>query len=98
LKVAENDLKSEGAIPIIKSASNLEVLSLAKNFMKSDVGKPLAKLLKSSTVIKKMYLEFNELMVPGAKWIAKGLTHNKTLEVLNIKGNIIGDEGMILIA
>ena len=98
MKGAENDLKSEGAIPIIKSSYNLEVLSLAKNFMKSDVGKPLAKLLKSSTVIKKMYLEFNELMVPGAKWIAKGLTHNKTLEVLNIKGNIIGDEGMILIA
>jgi Ran GTPase-activating protein (RanGAP) involved in mRNA processing and transport len=37
-------------------------------------------------------------MVPGAKWIAKGLSHNKTLEILNIKGNIIGDEGMILIA
>lgn len=46
LKVSENDLKSEGAIPIIKSAHNLEHLSLAKNFMKSDVGKPLAKLLK----------------------------------------------------
>ena len=49
-------------------------------------------------MIKKVYLEFNELMVSGTKWIAKGLTHNKTLEVLNIKGNIIGDEGMILIA
>lgn len=66
--------------------------------MRSDVGKPLAKLLKTSKAIKKLYLEFNELMVPGAKWIAKGLSHNKTLEILNIKGNIIGDEGMILIA
>jgi Ran GTPase-activating protein (RanGAP) involved in mRNA processing and transport len=66
--------------------------------MRSDVGKPLAKLLKTSRAIKKLYLEFNELMVPGAKWISKGLSHNKTLEVLNIKGNIIGDEGMILIA
>jgi Ran GTPase-activating protein (RanGAP) involved in mRNA processing and transport len=37
-------------------------------------------------------------MVPGAKWIAKGISYNKTLEVLNIKGNIIGDEGMILIS
>ena len=37
-------------------------------------------------------------MVPGAKWIAKGITCNRTLEVLNIKGNIIGDEGMILLA
>jgi Ran GTPase-activating protein (RanGAP) involved in mRNA processing and transport len=63
LKVAENDLKSEGAIPIIKSSINLEHLSLAKNFMKSDVGKPIAKLLKASKNIKKLYLEFNELMV-----------------------------------
>jgi len=73
LKVSENDLKSEGAIPIIKSATNLEHLSLAKNFMKSDVGKPLAKLLKSSKKLKKLYLEFNELMVTGAKWISKGI-------------------------
>jgi Ran GTPase-activating protein (RanGAP) involved in mRNA processing and transport len=56
-------LKSEGAIPIIKSATNLEHLSLAKNFMKNDVGKPIAKLLKASKNIKKLYLEFNELMV-----------------------------------
>ena len=34
LKVAENDLKSEGAIPIIKSSKKLEVLNLSKNFMK----------------------------------------------------------------
>lgn len=73
LKIGENDLKSEGAVPIIKSATNLEVLSLAKNFMKSDVGKPLAKLLKSSRYLKKLYLEFNELLIQGAKWIAKGI-------------------------
>jgi Ran GTPase-activating protein (RanGAP) involved in mRNA processing and transport len=73
LKIGENDLKSEGAVPIIKSATNLEVLSLAKNFMKSDVGKPLAKLLKTSRHLKKLYLEFNELMIQGAKWIAKGI-------------------------
>jgi len=98
LKVAENDLKSEGAMPIIKSSINLEHLSLANNFMKSDVGKPLAKLLKASKCMKKLQLEFNELMVQGAKWIAKGVAQNKTLEVLNIKGNIIGDDGLILIA
>ena len=96
--MAENDLKSEGAIPIIKSAGNLEVLSLAKNFMRSDVGKPLAKLLKASKVLKKLHLEFNELMVAGAKWVSKGISFNKSLEVLNIKGNIIGDEGLVLLA
>ena len=42
--------------------------------MKSDVGKPIAKLLKTSKNIKKLYLEFNELMVQGAKWIAKGIS------------------------
>jgi len=66
-------LKSEGAIPIIKSAKKLEVLNLSKNFMKQDVGKPLAKLLKSTQSLKKLYIDYNELMIPGAKWIAKGL-------------------------
>jgi hypothetical protein len=32
-------------------------------------------------------------MVQGSKWVAKGLKDNKTLQVLNIKGNIIGDDG-----
>lgn len=63
LKVAENDLKSEGAIPIIKSATNLVNLSLAKNFLKQDVGKPLAKLLKFSNKLTKLSIEFNELGV-----------------------------------
>lgn len=45
-----------------------------------------------------MYLEFNELMVAGTKWIAKGLCENHSLEVLNMKGNVIGDEGIMLIA
>lgn len=51
LKIGENDLKSEGAIPIIKSAMFLEHLSLAKNFIKSDIGKPLARLLKSTMLL-----------------------------------------------
>ena len=76
LKISENDLKSEGAIPIIKSAINLHTLSLAKNFMKSDVGKPIAKLLKYSDSLQRLSLEFNELGVAGCKWIAKGLSQN----------------------
>ena len=34
----------------------------------------------------------------GCKWIAKGITQNQTLESLNIKGNMIGDDGLILLA
>lgn len=98
LKVAENDLKSEGVIPIIKNAKRLEVLNLSKNFIKSEVGKPLAKLLKTTSVLKRLYIDYNEFMVAGAKWIAKGLKSNNTLQVLNIKGNIIGDDGCVLIA
>ena len=30
--------------------------------------------------------------------MSKGIAQNKSLEVLNIKGNIIGDDGLILIA
>ena len=45
LKVNENHLKSEGAIQIIKNATNLTHLALAKNFIKSNVGKSLRKLL-----------------------------------------------------
>lgn len=66
LKLSENDLKSEGAIPIIKSAANLEVLDLSKNFLsKSEVGKSLCKLIKSTKYLKKLHLEYNELMVQG---------------------------------
>jgi Ran GTPase-activating protein (RanGAP) involved in mRNA processing and transport len=96
--VAENDIKSEGTIPFIQSAGNLEVLSLVKNFMRSDVGTLLAKLLKASKVLKKLHLEFNELIVAGAKWVSKGISFNKSLEIVNIKGNIISDEGLVLLA
>ena len=67
---------------------------MAKNFIKADVGKPLAKLLKFSNKIQRLSLEFNELGVQGIKWLAKGLSGSKTLEYLNVKGNLIGDEGM----
>jgi hypothetical protein len=70
LKISENDLKSEGAIPIINSSVNLETLNLAKNGLKSDVGKPLEKLLKKSRMLKKLNLEYNELMVHGSKALA----------------------------
>ena len=98
LKIAENDLKSEGAIPIIKSANNLESLRLSKNFLKSDCGKPLQKLLKKSKKLIKLQLDFNELMVEGARCLADGMIKSHTLEHLNIKGNVIGDQGIILIA
>jgi hypothetical protein len=32
------------------------------------------------------------------KSISQGLVKNNSLEVLNVKGNIIGDQGMIMLA
>ena len=83
---------------MINNAGNLEILSLAKNNLKSDVGKPLEKLLKKSRVLKKLNLEYNEMMVHGSKFLAQGIQRNSSLEYLNIKGNVIGDQGMILLA
>ena len=48
---------------IIQNAGYLSNLSLAKNFMKSDVGKPLSKLMKYSNCLRKLNLEFNELQM-----------------------------------
>lgn len=76
LKISENDLKSEGAIPIIRSSGHLETLNLAKNGLKSDVGKPIEKLLKRSRSLKKLSLEYNELMVHGSKALAQGIQRN----------------------
>mmetsp|Transcript_51396 Transcript_51396/g.70543 ORF Transcript_51396/g.70543 Transcript_51396/m.70543 type:complete len:99 (-) Transcript_51396:406-702(-) len=37
-------------------------------------------------------------MVQGAKCISQGIMKNNTLESLNIKGNVIGDQGLILLS
>lgn len=98
LKLAENDLYSEGAVQIISNAHHLEVLTLGKNYIKADCGKQIQNLLKRSKTIKKLHLDFNELMISGARCIAQGLLKNTSLEVLNLKGNIIGDQGLINLA
>ena len=99
LKLSENELKSEGAIPIIKSCikyksnednfnESIESLDLSQNSLKSDTGRYISSLLKLTSTLKQLYLQYNELMVEGCKSIAKGLKINNTLQVLNIKGNI----------
>ena len=37
-------------------------------------------------------------MTPGAKCIAQGISKNSSLELLNLKGNVIGDQGIIMIS
>ena len=98
LKVSENDLKSEGAIPIIQNAQHLEQLTLSKNYLKSDCGKHIQTLLKKSKSLKKLSLDFNELSFAGIKCVASGLAKNTSLESLNLKGNVIGDQGIVVLA
>ena len=37
-------------------------------------------------------------MTAGAKCIAQGLAKNNSLELLNLKGNVIGDQGIMMIS
>jgi Ran GTPase-activating protein (RanGAP) involved in mRNA processing and transport len=87
-------LGSEGAVHIINYGMHLQVLHLGKNYIKADCGRALTNLLKKSKVLKKLHLDFNELMVTGAKCIAQGLQKNTSLESLSIKGNVLGDQGI----
>jgi NLR family CARD domain-containing protein 3 len=70
LRISENDLRSAGANQIITNAHNLETLSLAKNGINSDCGAQLQTLLRKSHTLRKLYLEYNELMTLGAQSIA----------------------------
>ena len=39
-----------------------------------------------------------KFQMQGTKQIAKGILQNNTLEILNIKGNLFGDDGIILLS
>ena len=69
----------------------MEFLCLSKNYLKADCGKALKDMLKKTKTLKKLQIDFNELMIQGAKSIADGLRRNNSLESINIKGNVIGD-------
>lgn len=97
LTVSENELNTEGAVHILRNAGQLESLDLSKNYIKSEAGVVIDRLLskpRSQQNLKKLCLEYNELLHAGAQHIAKGLRANTTLEVLNLKGNVLGDDGV----
>jgi len=64
---------------------------LAKNLLKSDVGKHLAQLLKRSDKIQKLNLEYNELEMVGTRQLSLGIARSTSLKSLSLKANIIGD-------
>ena len=94
LKLAENDLKTEGAEFIIRNSYNLEELDLGKNYITSKIGIIVKSFLDTSQNIRRLNLEFNELFQTGAEMIALGLKNSTSLVSLNIRGNAIRDEGL----
>lgn len=94
LKIAENDLKTEGAEFIIRNSFNLEELDLGKNYITSKIGLILKSFLDTSHNIKHLNLEFNELFQTGTEMISLGLKNSNSLISLNLRGNAIRDEGL----
>jgi hypothetical protein len=65
--VNENDLRTAGAEFILKSATNLEIVELGKNYIKSSIGPTLKTFLMTNTRLVKLNLEYNELLVAGVE-------------------------------
>jgi Ran GTPase-activating protein (RanGAP) involved in mRNA processing and transport len=98
LTLAENDLKSYGAEFIFKSATNLESLDLGKNYIKPNIGPALKEYLEKNQNLKKLNLEYNELLATGVEHLANGLASSQRLMSLNLKGNGIRDEGLEILS
>jgi Ran GTPase-activating protein (RanGAP) involved in mRNA processing and transport len=99
LTIAENDLKLSGAEFILRSAMNLESLDLGKNYIKAGIGPSLKDYVEKNQNLRKLNLEYNELLAAGLEYLTFGLMQVQThLQVLNLKGNGIRDEGLELLA
>jgi Ran GTPase-activating protein (RanGAP) involved in mRNA processing and transport len=57
------------------------------------MGLIMRNFLESSSKIKKINLEYNELFALGTDYIAQGIRSSNSLKGLNIRGNAIRDEG-----
>lgn len=93
LKLAENLIKTEGAEYILLNGLNLVALDLGKNFIKSSVGPTLRKYVEANRNLRRINLEFNELLAEGAETFFEGAV-NSLLEEVNLRGNAIGDRGL----
>ena len=97
LKIAENDIQSDGAEFILKSNFSLEWIDLGKNRIGNKVGPTLQYFIDSSTNLKKLNLEYNDLQLKGVEYITAGIVSSKSLVTLNLTGNGIGDSGLKLL-
>ena len=73
LKISENELKSEGAEHILKAGGALESLDLGKNYISAKSGPAIKAYVENNPYLKKLNLEFNELMAKGIEPLTKVL-------------------------
>ncbi|CAN8070000.1 unnamed protein product [Agarophyton chilense] len=78
-------------------APKLRVLHVAANDVSVDGAKAIAKLLKASK-LREFVAEDNEFGSSGAVRIAKGISSNCCLEVINVEGCEIGGRGALALA
>ncbi|KAL4239863.1 hypothetical protein ACF0H5_000663 [Mactra antiquata] len=98
IKLADNDLKSVGAMAICDAVSNnklIRCLDLSGNGLVEKDGEFIEKLIKSSSSLKELYLGHNELMDTGVKRIAAALEVTYTLRVIDVSWNHIRLKGAV---
>ena len=83
---------------VIGESTVLEALSLSNNQLTLSDGK-LANAIAKNTTLKELNLRRNKINLKGIKHLADALNeNNKTIEVLYLGDNNIGDEGARCIA
>lgn len=96
-KLSENMIKTQGAEQILKNAMHLQSLDLGKNFIKSSIGSFLRTYFDANKQIRRLNFEMNELTSEGVKTLCRGI-QNSRLAFLNLRGNVIKDQGAIYLA
>ena len=79
LTLAENELRTDGAISILENSVNLETLDLSKNYIAHEAGQYVEHLLKKSSTIREIKIEYNELLIQGVESIARGIKDTQSL-------------------
>jgi hypothetical protein len=59
----------------LKAATNLESLDLGKNYIKSGIGVTLKNYIELNKNLKRLNLEYNELLVGGVREFRNGLVY-----------------------
>jgi Ran GTPase-activating protein (RanGAP) involved in mRNA processing and transport len=98
LDVTSNKIMAKGCIDICKAIQHhttLREILMSNNFIGPDGARQLAhKVLADTKYITEVHLANNGIFPDGAKEIGIALANKKYLEVLNLRRNDIGKEGI----